>query len=73
VALPNRTVAGRVELSADPAAARNLTEAAVIAADLPGFANSGERVALLRDGTAVSVARYRDAEEGAVFRRGGDR
>ena len=73
VPLPNRTVTGRVALSADPAAARNLTDATVVAVDLPGLANGGERVALRRDGTAVSVARYRDAEEGAVLRRDGDR
>jgi phosphatidylserine/phosphatidylglycerophosphate/cardiolipin synthase-like enzyme len=72
VALPNRTVGGRVVLSADPARARNLTDRTVIEIDLPGLANGGERVALLRDGRTVSAARYREATEGAVYRRTGD-
>jgi phosphatidylserine/phosphatidylglycerophosphate/cardiolipin synthase-like enzyme len=69
VELPNRTIGGRVVLSADPARARNLTDGTVLEMDLPGLANGGERVALLREGRTVSAARYREATEGAVYRR----
>jgi len=65
--LPNRTVSGRIAVTADPAAVRNLTEYSVLEVDTDlALANSGETVTVQRNGTAVDSARYTDTEEGEL-------
>jgi len=67
VALPNRTVGGRVALSADPATVRNLTDRRVVGLDsAPALANGGDTVALTRAGRTVARVRYDDTEEGEL-------
>ena len=60
IALPNRTVGGRVTLTADPATVRNRTGAAdagtVVRTPLPALANGGEELRLLVDGV-VEIGR----------------
>lgn len=72
VTLPNRTVGGRVTLTADPAAVRNRTDTAevgtVVRTPLPALANGGEELRLLVDGVVVDSLRYRSAPEGEVYR-----
>ncbi|WP_435179105.1 phospholipase D-like domain-containing protein [Halorussus sp. AFM4] len=82
VGLPNRTVSGRVAVSADPDAARNLTEAPVLApaGDL-SLANDGETVRLVRNrstaeasdsrvnATLAASVTYEDAPEGERWHR----
>ena len=63
--LPNRSVAGRVAVTSDPATVRNLTDYPVIGIGTRlALANSGEAVSLRRDGQTVSRVRYGDTEEG---------
>ncbi|MBX0324522.1 phospholipase [Halomicroarcula sp. F13] len=65
--LPNRTVQGRVYLTAHPDRVRNLTGEFVYGLDSPvALANGGDTLRLLRNGTVVDRIRYRDADEGAV-------
>lgn len=69
VRLPNRTVGGRVTLTAAPAAVTNRTgNATVVQVDLPALANGGETLRLLVDGVAVDTLTYADAPEGEVYR-----
>jgi phosphatidylserine/phosphatidylglycerophosphate/cardiolipin synthase-like enzyme len=73
VRLPNRTVGGRVTLTAAPAVVRNRTGdlgAVVAVPELPALANGGERLRLRVDGLAVATATYSDAPEGEAFRPG---
>ncbi|MEE6209775.1 phospholipase D-like domain-containing protein [Salarchaeum sp. III] len=72
VRLPDRTVSGLVALAADPALARNLTDARVVR--VPGFprlANGGETLVLRRNGTVVDRLTYENAPESEVFADGG--
>lgn len=72
VRLPNRTVGGRITVTAAPAAVSNRTgNATVVPADLPALANGGEQLRLLVDGVAVDTLRYADAPEGEVYRPSG--
>jgi phosphatidylserine/phosphatidylglycerophosphate/cardiolipin synthase-like enzyme len=69
--LPNETVSGRVAFSADPAAARNLTDARVLG--LRGrleLANGGETVELRHGDATVDSATYDRAPEGERFTDG---
>ncbi|QPV63774.1 phospholipase [Halosimplex litoreum] len=69
LALPNRTVGGRVAVTAAPAAVRNLTGVPVVAANgSVALANGGERLRLRRGNTTVARARYREAPEGKIGR-----
>jgi phosphatidylserine/phosphatidylglycerophosphate/cardiolipin synthase-like enzyme len=63
---------GPVALSADPTAARALTEYAVL--DVPGLglANGGERLVLGREGRVVDTVVYEDAPAGERLLLGGD-
>lgn len=63
VRLPPAVVTGRVALTAAPDRVRNLTDATVVGVPLPGLANGGERVRLLRENRTVSVITYEDAPE----------
>ncbi len=66
-ALPNRTVAGRVAVTSDPATVRNLTDRPVVGIETHlALANSGETVRLGRNGTTLSSVRYGDSEEGKL-------
>jgi len=65
----NATVGGRIALSPDPAAARNLTDRQVVAANGSiALANGGERLRLRRGNETVAAARYREAPEGEIGR-----
>lgn len=64
---------GRVALSADPERARNSTDATVVAVDSLSLANGGEHLRLVRDGTVVDRAVYRDTEEGHLATWNGTR
>lgn len=65
----NATASGRVALSPDPAAARNLTDVRVVAANGSiALANGGERLRLRRGNETVDTARYREAPEGKIGR-----
>ncbi len=74
--LPNRTVGGRVTLTAAPEAVANRTgnstsdPGTVVAVDLPALANGGEELRLLVDGVVVDSVTYRDAPEGEAYRPG---
>ena len=71
LALPNRTVGGRVAVTTASATVRNLTRDTVVAANgSVALANGGERLRLrLRRGnTTVERARYREAPEGEIGR-----
>jgi phosphatidylserine/phosphatidylglycerophosphate/cardiolipin synthase-like enzyme len=69
LALPNRTVGGRVAVTTAPAAVRNLTGVPVVAANgSVALANGGERLRLRRGNTTVARARYREAPEGKIGR-----
>lgn len=69
--LPNRTVGGRVVLTAAPDAVPNRTEGTVVAVSgFPRLANGGERVRLVRGNDTVSTLRYADAPEGETRRPG---
>jgi cardiolipin synthase len=73
VRLPNRTVGGRVTLTAAPAVVRNRTGdpgTVVAVPGLPALANGGERLRLRVDGLTVATATYSDAPEGEAFRPG---
>ena len=64
VRLPNRTVSGRVLLTAVPERVPNATEGPVLA--VPGFpslSNAGETLALRRGNRTVATVRYTDAPE----------
>ncbi|WP_254271744.1 phospholipase D-like domain-containing protein [Haloarcula marina] len=67
VPLPNRTVRGRVALTADPDRVRALTDAHVygLRGDV-SLANGGDTVRLLRAGRTVDSVRYRETEEGEL-------
>ncbi|WP_246987800.1 phospholipase D-like domain-containing protein [Halorientalis marina] len=67
-ALPNVTVEGHVALSPTPNRTRNRTDARVVRAELPRFANTGERVTLRRNGHVVATLTYADAPEGELAR-----
>ena len=65
----NVTVGGRVALSPDPAATRNLTDVRVVAVNGSiALANGGERLRLRRGNETVATARYREAPEGELGR-----
>jgi phosphatidylserine/phosphatidylglycerophosphate/cardiolipin synthase-like enzyme len=65
--LPNQTVGGRVALSPDPAAVRNLTNYSVVGLDANiRLANGGETVTLRRNGTVLSRVSYTDTAEGEL-------
>jgi phosphatidylserine/phosphatidylglycerophosphate/cardiolipin synthase-like enzyme len=69
VRLPNRTVGGRVTLTAAPAAVTNRTgNTTVVDTPLPALANGGETLRLLVDGVAVDTLTYADAPEGEAYR-----
>jgi phosphatidylserine/phosphatidylglycerophosphate/cardiolipin synthase-like enzyme len=69
VQLPNRTIGGRVTVTAAPAAVGNRTgNATVVPADLPALANGGETLRLLVDGVVVDTLTYADAPEGEAYR-----
>jgi len=76
LALPNRTVGGRVTLTAAPRAVANRTAngtsdpGTVVAVDLPALANGGEELRLLVDDVTVDSVTYRDAPEGEAYRPG---
>jgi len=68
-ALPNRTVSGRVALTADPEPVRRLTDYHVVPLDTAvALANGGDRVALRRADTerTVDSVRYSDSGEGEL-------
>ncbi|WP_248908470.1 phospholipase D-like domain-containing protein [Halocatena marina] len=70
VSLPNRTVSGRIVLSTEPKAVKNMTDEPVL--QLTGkisLSNAGERVRLVRDGTSVTTVEYSDAPEGELYQR----
>ncbi|WP_238398133.1 phospholipase D-like domain-containing protein [Halorussus salinus] len=70
VRLPNATVSGRVAVSTDPAAARNLTDARLLGLDGGlSLANGGETVRLVRGNETVASVTYRDAPEGERWHR----
>ncbi|WP_435066448.1 phospholipase D-like domain-containing protein [Haloplanus sp. C73] len=62
--LPHDRPASRIAVSDDPAAARRLADAPVLAVARLSLANGGERLRLRRDGTVVATLTYRDAPEG---------
>jgi phosphatidylserine/phosphatidylglycerophosphate/cardiolipin synthase-like enzyme len=65
--LPNRTASGRVALSPDPAAVRNLTNYSVVGLDANiRLANGGETVTLRQNGSVVSRVSYTDTAEGEL-------
>jgi phosphatidylserine/phosphatidylglycerophosphate/cardiolipin synthase-like enzyme len=69
VRLPNRTVGGRVVLTATPGRVPNATEGRVLA--VPGFpslSNGGETLVLRRGNRTVGRARYADAPEAELRR-----
>jgi phosphatidylserine/phosphatidylglycerophosphate/cardiolipin synthase-like enzyme len=78
VALPNRTVGGRVTLTGAPGAVANRSTAGPATARasgslvrVPGFpalANGGERLQLRHDGVLIDGLTYRDAPEGEAYR-----
>jgi len=69
IALPNRTLEGRVALASAPATVRTLTTERVIALDGSlSLANSGERLRLVAGNETVARARYRDAPESEIAR-----
>ncbi|MFB6127573.1 MAG: phospholipase D-like domain-containing protein [Halolamina sp.] len=57
---------GRVALAATPAAARNHTDARLVATPALSLANGGERLRLVRNGTVVDALSYGDAREGEL-------
>ncbi|NHN49537.1 phospholipase [Halostella sp. JP-L12] len=70
--LPNRTVEGRVAVSADPAAARNLTDTPVLPLDgRLELANGGETIELRRGNATVDAATYERSREGERLTRDG--
>ena len=69
LALPNRTVGGRVAVTTAPAAVRNLTRFPVVeAAGRVALANGGERLRLYHGNDTVARVRYREAPEGEIGR-----
>ncbi|QLH77702.1 phospholipase [Halosimplex rubrum] len=69
LALPDRTLGGRVAVTAAPVAVRNLTRRPVLAANgSVALANGGERLRLRRGNATVARARYREAPEGKIGR-----
>lgn len=78
VALPNRTVGGRVTLTAAPGAVANRSTGGnataraagtlVRVAEFPALANGGERLRLQHEGVLVDELSYRDAPEGEAYR-----
>ncbi|WP_394339013.1 phospholipase D-like domain-containing protein [Halosimplex salinum] len=69
LSLPNRTVGGRVAVTAAPSAVRNLTDLPVLDANGSiALANGGDRIHLSRGNETVATARYRDAPEGKIGR-----
>jgi phosphatidylserine/phosphatidylglycerophosphate/cardiolipin synthase-like enzyme len=73
VRLPNRTVEGRIALTTAPNLTRNRTDARILALDQGlALANSGDYVALARDGEPVETLRYTDAPEGEIATPGRD-
>ncbi|MFB6206111.1 MAG: phospholipase D-like domain-containing protein [Haloglomus sp.] len=72
VRLPNRTVGGRVTLTAAPQAVENRSRGpprgALIRAALPALANSGDELRLLLNGVVVDSLSYRDAPESEGYR-----
>jgi phosphatidylserine/phosphatidylglycerophosphate/cardiolipin synthase-like enzyme len=65
--LPNRTVEGRVILTADPGAIPNDTTGRVLAVEgFPSLANGGERLLLQRGNRTLAVVRYVDAPEAEI-------
>ena len=70
--LPNRTVEGRVALSADPAAARNLTDRPVLPLDgRLELSNGGETVELRYENATVDAVTYDRSREGERWTRDG--
>jgi phosphatidylserine/phosphatidylglycerophosphate/cardiolipin synthase-like enzyme len=66
-ALPNRTVSGRVAVTAAPDGVRNLTDYTVVGLDgAPALANGGDSVELTRRGSTVASVRYSDTAEGEL-------
>jgi len=69
VRLPNRTVGGRVVLTADPGRVPNDTGGRVIAVEgFPSLSNAGETLTLDRGDRTVSKVRYTDAPEAELRR-----
>ena len=67
--LPNRTIGGRVILTADPGAIPNDTTGRVLAVEgFPSLANGGERLVLSRGNRTVATVRYTDAPEAELRR-----
>lgn len=65
--LPDRTVSGRVAVTASPDSVRNLTDYPVVGLDsVPSLANGGDSVTLARNGSAVASVRYSDTREGEL-------
>ena len=65
--LPNRTVGGRVAVTADPGIVRNLTDYTVVGIEpRVALANGGDTVTLRHDGRDVDSIRYSDTEEGEL-------
>ena len=73
VSLSNDTVSGRVAVTAEPEAARNATDAPLLALDdSVSLANSGDAVALVHDGHEVDNTTYEDAPDAEVWNRSAD-
>jgi phosphatidylserine/phosphatidylglycerophosphate/cardiolipin synthase-like enzyme len=67
--LPNRTIGGRVVLTAAPERVPNDTDGRVLAVEgFPSLANGGERLVLQRGNRTVAVVRYADAPEAELRR-----
>jgi len=66
-------VTGRevIAVSAEPAAARNLTDRPVVGVDALTLANDGGRLEVVRNGSVVDEAVYRETTEGSVVRWNG--
>jgi phosphatidylserine/phosphatidylglycerophosphate/cardiolipin synthase-like enzyme len=74
VPLPAVVAGGRVTLSTDPNATRQLLDGRVYPlSDRLRLANGGERVQLYRNGSVVDTLRYRDAPEGDLRVRNASR
>jgi phosphatidylserine/phosphatidylglycerophosphate/cardiolipin synthase-like enzyme len=67
--LPNRTVGGRVILTATPDRVPDDTEGRILAVEgFPSLANGGERLVLRRGNRTLAVVRYADAPEAELRR-----
>ncbi|WP_225334744.1 phospholipase D-like domain-containing protein [Halomicrobium urmianum] len=61
----------RIAVSAEPAVARNLTDRPVVGVDALSLANDGGRLEVVRNGSLVDAAVYRETTEGSVVRWNG--